>query len=223
MKKLILIFPLFLILGGCSQVGETFNQKGVAAFHQNRFEEAALDFHWAAFFQNQDAVDLNDEGYAFYLAKDFDKAQKALQKAQELTKDPKLTFQIQLNLALLYCDPAARLDRRAGKDWLPRGIGLFQNLLGSDPRNAELWMRLGFADFQNSNPGGGFMELEKACSFAAPQYVALYTADPVGGSLLILRQVHAFYIKIRYFKKADEVQKKISTLEKRKRKFPTSS
>jgi len=216
MKKFILFSFLFLTLNGCSWVGEAFNQKGVAAFHQNRYPQAARDFHWAAFFQNQDPVNLNDEGYALYLAKDYDGADRAFQKAGALSKDQKLTFQIQLNQALLYCDSAALLGRPARKDWLPKGIVIFQKLLQSDPDNAELHMRLGFADFQNSNPGGGFLELDQACRWATPQQVARYTADPLGGSLLILRQIQAFYVKIRYFKKADEVQSAISRLEKAK-------
>ncbi len=77
-------------------------------------------------------------------------------------------------------------------------------------------MRLGFAYFQAANPGGGFLELDKAVQFATPQEVARYSPKPAQGVLFILHQIQSFYIKIRYFKKADQIHRKISLLEKAK-------
>lgn len=75
-------------------------------------------------------------------------------------------------------------------------------------------MRLGFADFQAANPGGGFVELDRAIQLAMPSEVARYTKDPAAGSLLILRQIQQFYARIRFFKKAMEVQGEITKIEK---------
>jgi len=216
MKIPALFFFLTVLLSGCAKVGEALNQQGVAAFNQHRFRTAARDFHWASFFQNRDAVNLNDEGYALYSAKDYDGADRAFRRAVELSRDEKLNFQIQLNQALLHCDQDAILGHPARKDWLPQGIGIFQKLVLADPGDSELRMRLGFAQIQNGNPGGGFLQLDKACRLATPEQVARYTSHPVEGCLLILRQIQEFYIKIRYFKKADEVSLRIAKLERSK-------
>jgi tetratricopeptide (TPR) repeat protein len=214
MKKFTLLFLTLLATTGCSKVGEILNTKGALAYNQNHLETANRYFHWATLLDADNAAAWNNAGYVLYLTKAYDLSEKAFQTALNRAKEEKLVRQIKLDQALLYCDPQAILGPPPHGDWNRKGTGLFESLVQGDPDNAELHMRLGFAYFRGTNPGGGFSELDKAVQMATPRQVSHYTNDSVNGALLILRQIQRFYVTIRYFKKAHEVKNKISKLEK---------
>jgi tetratricopeptide (TPR) repeat protein len=177
-------------------------------------EAANRYFHWATFFDPDNAAAWNNEGYALYISKSYDKSEKAFRTASDCATDKNLVRQIKLNEAMLYCDPQAISGPSPHVDWNRKGVELFKALVMDDPDNAELHMRLGFAYFRAANPGGGFSELDKAVKLATPQQVAHYTTNPVKGALLILQQVQRFYTTIRYSQKTAEIQIKITQLEK---------
>ena len=199
---------------GCSRIGEAFNEKGAQAFGQKHLEAANRYFYWATLLDTDNAAAWNNKGYALYLSKSYDQSEKAFETALDRARENNLIRQIKLDEAILYCDPQAILGPPPHVDWNRKGIELFKAMIVDDPNNAEFHMRLGFACFRAANPGGGFSELEKAVQLATPKQAAHYTTNPVQGALLILQQVQRFYTTIRYFKKADEIQIKITQLEK---------
>jgi tetratricopeptide (TPR) repeat protein len=213
-KKYPFLILLILTATGCSRIGEALNEKGAEAFGQKHLETANRYFYWATFLDKDNAAAWNNRGYALYLSKSYDPSEKAFETALALAREKNLIRQIKLDEAILYCDPQAILGPPPHKDWNQKGVELFKALVMDDPDNAELRMRLGFAYFRAANPGGGFSELDKAVKLATPEQVAHYTTNPVKGALLILQQVQRFYTTIRYFKKADVIQIKITQLEK---------
>lgn len=198
---------------GCGPAASHFNQMGAEKFGQRDYAGAAEKFKSAVFFDGGNPVFRNNLGYALYLLKDYNRAEEEFRNAQSDSPDENLTRQININQALLYCDGSAELFK-SHKDWNAKGIGILQELLAKDGNNAEFHMRLGFADFHAANPGGGFVELDRAVQLATPAEVAHYTKDATAGSLLILRQIQQFYAQIRFYKKALEVQDKITRIEK---------
>ena len=214
MNKFTILFLILLAVTGCSPIGEVFNAKGAQAFDQNHLDAANRYLHWATFLDPGNAAAWNNEGYVLYLSKSYDQSEKAFQAALDRTREKNLIRQIKLNEAMLYCDTRTILGPPPHGDWNRKGIGLFEALIADDPDNAELHMRLGFAYFRAANPGGGFLELDKAVQLATPEKVARYVTNPVKGALLILQQIQRFYAGIGYFKQVGKVQIKISQLEK---------
>jgi tetratricopeptide (TPR) repeat protein len=201
-------------LGGCGPLSDHFNQKGVEAFGRRDFAGAQKNFGRALFWNGSNPAFHNNLGYVLYLTKDYDRSEAEFGKSLLDKPDENLLRQIRINQALLYCDPGASSAKSGHKDWNEKGIGVLKELLGSDPDNAEFHMRLGFAYFQATNPGGGFSELDKAAQLARPVQVARYTKNPTEGALLVLRQIQQFYIKIRFFKKTKEIQEQILKIQK---------
>ena len=152
---------------------------------------------------------------SLYQLRDYDGADSEFQKALEYNPVEKLLYQTRVNQTVLYCDKQADFSKPAHKNWNEKGIAILKELLEKDPHNAELHMRLGFADFQEANPGGGFSELDEAVKWATPETVSHYTPDSKNGSLFILKQVQKFYVKVRLFKKTELIQNKIQQLEKK--------
>lgn len=213
-------FLLVLLLAGCGPTAESFNQKGAEAFRQKDLNTAKTQFQRAVFFNGSNPAYHNNLGYVLDLLKDYDGAEAEFRKALDDHPDDKLLTQIQIDQALLYCDTGAIQAKPSHKDWAAKGIEVLKGLIGRDPNNAELHMHLGFAYFQATNPGSGFLELNRAVELATPEQVAKYSPDPVGGALFILKQVQQFYVKIHLFKQEALIQKKILQLEKKRPPTP---
>jgi tetratricopeptide (TPR) repeat protein len=199
---------------GCGPIAESFNQKGGADFHQGNLAGAQKEFRRAILFNGSNPAYHNNLGYVLYQLKDYDGADTEYQKALAGHPGDGLLRQIQIDQAILYCDGGAIRSKPSHKDWNGKGISVLNGLLVKEPDNAELHMRLGFAYFQAANPGGGFMELDKAVQFATPQEVAHYSQDPIGGSLFILKSVERFYIQAHFLKKIRAIAEKIQKLTK---------
>lgn len=210
------LFPILLLLGGCGPVAEHYNQKGAEAFQKSDLPQARDAFQRAVLLKGGNPAYRNNLGYALYLLKDYEKSEVQYRKALEDGPEPPLKRQVQIDLALLYCDPAAWTGKPALKEWNGKGIKLYEELLKGEPDNAEFHMRLGFAYFQSANPGGGFEHLEQAVRYADPKIVGRYTPNAVAGALGILRQVQGFYLKIQYVKKSAQIEKRIAALQKQK-------
>lgn len=209
---------LILLLGGlgisgCGPTASHFNQMGAEKFGQRDYVGAAEKFKSAVFFDGGNPVFHNNLGYSLYLLKNYNGAEEEFRKALSESPEENLLRQIKINQVLVYCNGSADVSQ-AHKDWNGKGIGILQELLAKDGNNAEFHMRLGFAEFQAANPGGGFVELDRAVQLATPTEVAHFTKDATAGSLLILRQIQQFYARIKFYKKAMEVQDKITRIEK---------
>jgi len=215
LRPIFILLSLGLLAAGCGPLADHFNDKGAEAFRKNDISAAREQFKKAVLFNGGDAVYHNNLGYALYLLKDLDGAEPEFRKALSLSPEASLARQIKINQALLYCEGGAGTDK-SRRDWTGKGIQALKELLAEDGSNAEFHMRLGFAYFQAANPGGGFLELDKAVQYADPQTIAHYSSQPKQGALFILDQVQSFYVRIRYFKKALQVQKKIAKLQKTK-------
>ena len=223
MNRPVLFILLFsLTVAGCGPAAEYFNGKGAGAFDRHDLPEARKNFERASLLRPSDPALHNNLGYILCLQKDYDDAEAEFGKALARHPDAKLSRQIKINQAVLYGDTGATFRDPARKDWPRKGIAVLDQLLVSDPDNAEFHMRLGFACFQVSDPGRGFMELDKAVRLATPEKAGQYTADPIGGSLSILRQVEKFYASVRLFKKLAEVQKDIRELERKEKALQPS-
>ena len=194
-------------------MADQFNRKGAGAFDRHDLVTAIKDFKRAVFFNSSNPAHHNNLAYVLYQSKDYEEAEIEFQKALSEHPDESLLRQIKINQSLLYCDNQAAFLKPARKTWNEKGIGVLKELLEKDSDNAEYHMRLGFAYFQSTNPGGGFSELDKAAQLATPEEIGRYTPDKVGGALLILKQIQQFYVKVRLFKKAELIQNKIKRLE----------
>ena len=210
----VLIFLLTAFgLTGCGPAANHFNQKGAEAFGRQDLLGAKENFKRAVLLEGKNPVFHNNLGYDLYLLKDYDGAEAEYTQALSRSPNESLTRQIYMDQAMLYCDGAAGLSQ-SHKDWNAKGIQVLKELIAPEEDNADLHMKLGFAYFRASNPGGGFMELDKAVQLATPAIVARFTKDAVEGSLMVLRQVQQFYAQVRLFKKAKQVQAKITKIEK---------
>lgn len=201
-------------LSGCGPAAYHYNQLGAEDVGRKDLQGARQEFERAVFWDGGNPVFHNNLGYDLYLLKDYDGAEEQFRKALSDSPDDNLIRQIKINQALLYCDGTADLSK-ARKGWNAKGIAVLRELLAKDENNAEFHMRLGFAYFQASNPGGGFNELDKAVHLATPSLVAHYTRNAAEGSLLILRNVQQFYTQIHLFKKSREIQSQINRIENR--------
>lgn len=220
MRHIYLLVPALFLLCGCGPIAENFNQKGAESFRRNDLASAKKEFKRALFFNGSNPAYHNNLGYVLYQLKDYDGSEAEFLKALADNPNESLLNQIQIDQALLYCDVNAGMSKPSHRHWNEKGTGILKGLLEKDPDNAELHMRLGFAYFQTTNPGGGFSELDQAVQLATPQKTARYTSDPVEGALFILKQVQQFYVKARLFKKAAVIQKKIQDLEKKRPPAP---
>lgn len=216
LRQTILFLFLSLTLSGCGPLADHYNQKGAEAFGHKDLPEARRCFERAVLFHGSDPALRNNLGYVLYLQKEYDASEVQCLKALEEKPEAGLLRQVQVDLALLYCDPAVVGTKGARKDWMKKGIRIYEGLTHEDPQNAEYHLDLGFAYFRAANPGGGFEEMDKAVQCADPVIVARYTPDGKAGALNILEQVRAFYSKAQYFKAAAKIERKIQSLEKKK-------
>jgi len=214
-KLLFLIFPI-LAASSCGPLSEYFNQEGAAAFSRRDFAAAQKEFRRAALLSPFNAAIHNNLGFALYQSKNALGAESEFFKALSDHPNKTILRQIRINQSLLYGEPGSWEGIPNHREWLLKSVGVLNELLKKEPDNAEFHMRLGFAYFQTANPGGGFLEMDKAVQFANPQVVARYSSQPVQGALSILDQIQAFYLRIRYYKKASEVQKRIKDLKESK-------
>ncbi len=198
-------------LSGCGPLANHYNDLGAQAFGLKDLSAARENFKKAVWFDGGNATFHNNLGYCLYQLKDFNGAEGEFQKALLDSPSESLIRQIKINQVLLYCDGPINRSL-ASKEWDNKGIGILNELLKEDPNNAEFHMRLGFAYFQAANPGGGFIELDKAVQLATPAVVAGYTQDPLAGSLLILQQIQQFYVGVHFLKKSTEVSDKIAKI-----------
>ncbi len=210
------MFFLAWILGGCGPLADHCNQKAGTYFQKNDLAGAQKWFARAVFLDGSNPAYHNNLGYVLYCSKDYGGAEKEYSKAMASNPEGGLARQIKLDQAILYTDPTALASSPNRRDWNQKGEAVLTELLREDPRNAELHMRLGFSYFQGANPGGGFLELDKAVQFATPQEVSRYSQDPVGGALFILKNVERFYIQAHYLKKIGGIEAKIQKLSKAK-------
>lgn len=210
------IFPILVAAAGCGPLSEQFNQKGAEAFRRHDLAAAKKEFGRAILISPSNPTLHNNLGFVLYQSKDLLGAEAEFLKGLSDHPNETLLRQIQINQSLLYGDygPGGAISNH--KDWTLKGVGVLIELLKKEPDNAEFHMRLGFAYFQMANPGGGFLELDKAVQFAVPQVVARYSPQPVQGALSILDQIQAFYMRIRYYKRAAEIQIRIKDLKKSK-------
>ncbi len=215
MRQTILFLFLSLALTGCGPLADHYNQKGAEAFGHKDLPEARACFERAVLFQGGNPTLRNNLGYVLYFLKEYDASEVQYLKALEEGPPASLKRLIQLDLALLYCDPGAAQLQGKRKGWLSKAVGVFEQLVQEDPQNAEYHLNLGLAYFRNANPGGGFEEMAKAVQCADPIIVGHYTSDGKAGALNILEQVRAFYLKVQYFKAAAKVERKIQSLEKK--------
>ncbi len=214
-RPFILCFSLFFALQGCGVVANHFNQEGAEAFGQKDLAKAKAKFAKAVSFDDSNPTFHNNLGYTLYLLRELPAAEKEFRAALDHKPDEKLGRQVRINQVMLYGDGKADATKPEFKDWNEKGIKVLQGLIAEDGENAEFHMRLGFAYFRAVNPGGGFSELDSAVRLATPEKVGRYSADPIQGSIFILEQIQRFYAKVRYFKKAKEVQGLIDQVRKK--------
>ena len=203
----------FMVLAGCGPLSEKLNQKGVEEFNRKDYGAARRLFQRALFLNKARSSFHNNLGYDYYFLKEYDKADGEFAQALSGGTDAALLRQVRINQAILYGDSRVPLTPEH-KGWIGKAEGILKELLAAEPDNAEYHMRLGFVYFRDANPGGGFQELNQAVRWAVPKTVAQYSSDPVQGSLLILQQIHQFYIHAGLLQRAGLVQKRMSGLEK---------
>ena len=173
MQSLLLLLTLLLFLTGCASLvspeiqakTREINRQGVQLIREDKWQEAEKIFYQSLKINPRDGAARNNLGFCYQKKGEFSQAIKEYQKALKFSDDPVILRQAHLNLVNLYLDYKIKPELRQ-PDWPDEAVKHLEVLLRDEPNSAFLHLWLGFAYFQAVNPGGGFIELEKASELA---------------------------------------------------------
>ena len=177
------------------------NKKGAELVNEEEWEGAERFFRKALKIDPGYAAARNNLGYCLRKRGEIEEAIREYEKALELSQNARVTRQARFNLVNIYVDKTIGPPVRK-TDWPDKCIPHLEALLEDDPDSAPLHMWLGFTYFDAMNPGGGFIELDKASRLA-----------DTGEELWIHERLMEFYRAINMLEKLEEEESVIKKLQ----------
>ncbi len=205
-KTVVLIILSFAALGfmvfGASRFYKSYaaaslTKKGIAAIENGDLESAERFFH-EALRRNPayNAARLN-LGATLEKQGNYKEAIDAYSTAIRKTRKGEIHNAARFRLAMIYSNTAIQPPVRK-KDWSKKAVELLEELAADEPGNPEYHLYLGFAAFNDVNPGMGLAELKKASELATKEE-----------HIRIHEKLLEFYLQINMKDRAEEERKKI--------------